>query len=329
MTELYGYYWNGDRFEEGRITLNGDSVIDFECCSLPSDKKIHTVFPGIVDGHTHVADSGLKLERKYSLEELVAPPNGLKHRYLSDTPRDVLIDGMKKYTSKLRSNGVSKFIDFREGGPEGVKMLREASPDAVILGRPVSKEFDSGEIDSVLNTADGIGISSITDMDRKYIDRIADAVRRRKKILALHVSERIREDIDYVISLDPDFIVHMVQATENDMKKCADSDIPVVVCASSNQYFGMTPNIKAMLDSGITVSLGTDNAMLCPSADIFSEFNVFRKILSAQGGNGDDAYRCLFTPESKLLYRQFPIEIHPENDAKVTVVPSSPDRIVG
>ena len=325
---MYGYFWNGGRFEEGCVTFEDGKITDAECCRIPSGEKVHTFIPGIVDGHTHTADAGLKLTKKYSLEELVAPPNGLKHRYLSDTPKDVLINDMRKYTAKLKSNGVSKFIDFREGGPEGAKMLREASPDAVILGRPVSPEFDINEIDSILDVADGIGISSITDMDHNYIDKIADAVHRKNKMLALHVSERIREDIDYVLSLNPDFVVHMVQATKEDMRKCADADVSIVVCASSNQYFGMTPDIKMMIDAGASVSLGTDNAMLCPSADIFNEFGIFWKILSAQGGTENDAFKCLIAHGGKLLYRQFPIKIQPGNDTEPVIVPSSPDRIL-
>ena len=326
MTELSGHIWNGDGFEEGTVRIENGVVTEVEYGKMTSSGCC-TIMPGLVDGHTHVADAGLRIDRKYTLEELVAPPNGLKHRYLKEISREGLISDMSEYTERLGMNGVSRFLDFREGGVDGCMMLRSASKNAVILGRPVSPEFDVNEMEDILRISDGIGISSISDIDHDYIERIADITHRRGKKLALHVSERIREDIDFVLSLEPDLIIHMVQATKDDVRKCADSDIPIVVCASSNGYFGMTPNIRMMLEQDASVSLGTDNAMLSPSANIFDEFKVFSDILQTQGGSVSDAFECLLKSGCKLLYREFPIEIQPGMDADITIVRSSPEDI--
>ena len=300
-----GRIWNGRLFEDGHLTVE-DGILrelefgerlkgaDFEGCILP----------GITDSHTHVADAGLKLDRKYGLEELVAPPDGLKHRYLSGTDEAVIRSEMGSYVGRLKDSGVSRFMDFREGGIAGARMLRDVSDRAVILGRPVSKEYDPNEIDGILEIADGIGIPSITDMDHGYIDSIADHVHRKNKMLALHVSERIREDIDYVLSLDPDFIVHMVQAADPDFRKCADSGIPISVCPSSNLYFGMIPPIKRMLDAGVDISLGTDNGMLFPSADIFDELRVMSQLTGTQIGDAESAFRTLYACGNKVLYEE-------------------------
>ena len=86
-----GRIWNGRTFEDGHLTVESGVIeelvfgetlkgADFEGC----------VIPGIVDTHTHVADCGLVLDRRYELEELVAPPNGLKHRYLRNTDASVI-----------------------------------------------------------------------------------------------------------------------------------------------------------------------------------------------------------------------------------------------
>ncbi len=325
MRELSGYVWNGDRFEEGTVTVDDGKIIDVEYGTV-SERNM-TIMPGLVDGHTHVADAGLRIDGRYTLEELVAPPNGMKHRYLNDTPRERILSDMANYTERLRKNGVSGFLDFREGGYDGCSMLRSVSKDAIILGRPTSKEFDANEMESILSISDGIGVSSISDMDHGYIEKIADITHRKNRMLVLHVSERIREDIDFVLSLEPDLVVHMVQATKDDVRKCADADVPIVVCASSNRYFGMTPNIGMMLGQGATVSIGTDNAMLSPSANIFDEFMVFNEILTAQGGDLSDSYECLINGGGKLLYRQFPIEIQPGMDADLTILRSPPNGI--
>ena len=183
------------------------------------------------------------------------------------------------------------------------------------------------EMESILKISDGIGISSISDMDHSYIEKIADITHRSGKKLSIHVSERIREDIDFVLSLEPDLIIHMVQATKDDVRKCADADVPIVVCASSNRYFDMTPDIRMMIESGASVSIGTDNAMLSPSANIFDEFRTFNNILSTQGGSLIDAYRCLIRNGCKLLYHEFPFKFQPGMDADITIIRSSPEDI--
>ena len=300
-----GRIWNGRSFEDGHLVIDNGIVKDVVFGEL-SETSDYTgcIMPGIVDTHTHVADAGLKLERKYGLEELVAPPNGLKHRYLSETDDSKIRSDMGRYISRLEASGVSRFIDFREGGIEGAGLLRSVSGDAVILGRPVSKEYDPNEIDGILQYADGIGIPSITDMDVGYIDAIADHVHKKNKMLALHVSERIREDIDKVISLEPDFIVHMVQATDPDMKKCAENDIPISVCPSSNLYFGMIPPVARMIDAGAEISIGTDNGMLFPSADIFDELRTMSGLLEKQGKDPMSAYAMLIAHGHKVLYKK-------------------------
>ena len=300
-----GRIWDGQGFEDGHITVESGIIKDAVFGELSKDADFKgCVIPGMVDTHTHVADSGLRLDRKYDLEELVAPPNGLKHRYLRETDPSVIKRDIRDYEFRLNAFGVSKYIDFREGGAEGSRMLREVSDKAAILGRPISKEYDVNEIDDILAVADGIGIPSITDMDYGYIEAIADHVHRKKKMLALHVSERIREDIDFVISLEPDFIVHMVQATDSDLSKCADNDIPISVCPTSNMYFGMVPPVGHMLDAGVDVSLGTDNGMLFPSGDFLSEIRVLADILASQGKERKCAFAAALACGHKVLYNE-------------------------
>ena len=326
MTEISGHIWNGEDFDEGSIIIEDGIVVDIMYGQPTSDEN-YTIIPGLVDGHTHIADAGLVLDDRYTLEELVAPPNGIKHRYLRNKSKDELISDMSDYATRLKMNGVSKFLDFREGGVEGCSMLRNASDDAIILGRPISNEFDPNEMESILKISDGIGVSSISDMDHSYIEKIADITHRSGKKLSIHVSERIREDIDFVLSLEPDLIIHMVQATKDDVRKCADADVPIVVCASSNRYFDMTPDIRMMIESGASISIGTDNAMLSPSANIFDEFRTFNNILSTQGGSLIDAYRCLIRNGCKLLYHEFSFKFQPGMDADITIIRSSPEDI--
>ena len=299
MEYYAGRIWSDDPFD-GYIGIE-DGVLR-EISTGPSpETPVRTghIAASVVDGHTHIGDAGLVLDRKYSLEELVAPPNGLKHRYLSSCSDDRIVEDMRGYVVSLCGD-VTEFIDFREGGVKGVSLIRRATDRAVVLGRPISPEFDVNEVEELLDMADGIGIPSISDMPLSYIEALADATHRRGKVLGIHVSERIREDIDTVLSLEPDFVVHMCEATDLDMRKCADRDVPVVVCATSNLYFGKVPPISRMVSAGLTLSVGTDNAMLCPP-DILREASVFTSVATEQGCPSDVGYGALFVGGSKCL----------------------------
>ena len=241
----------------------------------------HIILPPLIDAHTHCADAGVKPPEGMSLEELVAPPNGLKHRYLRETPRNILVSDMRDFSGHAVASGIRAFVDFREGGIEGCRMLREASDSAFVMGRPVSASFDSAEVDEILRISDGLALPSVSDMDRGYVENCAEAAHRAGKPFALHVSERIREDMEFVVSLEPAFVVHMVAASDSDMRMCADLGIPTVVCPRSNRYFGMVTPLGRMLDSGLTLAFGTDNAMLCPP-DLRGEAALASDILMCQ-----------------------------------------------
>ncbi len=272
----------------------------------------------LVNAHTHCGDYGLKVPPGLTLEELVAPPGGLKHRYLSGLDSKGLEDNIRRFDAASSGYGSASFIDFREGGAEGCMALRRCSRDVIILGRPISKEYDPEEISDILSVADGIGISSISDMDPSYLESVADDVRRERKIFAIHASERIREDIDTILSLDPAFVVHMCEATDDDMAKCAEAEVPIAICPTSNAYFGKETPIIRMLDNGADVMLGTDNGMLC-EPDMISEASVFSSLVSNQGGDPGEVWKAL-SNASKLLNRTSRME-YQISERYLTVIP--------
>ncbi len=280
--------------EDGRVTGIGTG----QCPVEPDGTGL--IVTDVVNMHTHCADYGLTIPEGMSLTDLVAPPDGLKHRYLRETPSERIGDDMARFSRDSRSSGSRTFVDFREGGLEGCRLLRANCPDAVILGRPTSPEFDPDEVESILEVADGIGISSISDMDRGYIESVADIVRERRKIFAIHASERVREDIDFILSLDPAFVVHMCEATDDDIAKCAEAEVPIVVCPTSNAYFGKVPPIARAQALGADLALGTDNGMLC-APDMLSEASVFASVAASQGGDPDACLRALTCVTGKIL----------------------------
>lgn len=318
LSDRYGLREGWVTAEDGRITGIGNGS-----CPIEPDVR-GFILKDTLNMHTHCADYGLDIPKGMSLSDLVAPPNGLKHRYLRETPSNILEESMTRFGEDSRRSGSRSFVDFREGGSEGCRMLRRSVPDAIVLGRPISPEFDPEEIDAILETSDGIGVSSISDMDRGYIESIADAVREKRKIFAIHASERIREDIDFILSLDPAFVVHMCEATDSDIVKCAEAEVPIVLCPTSNSYFGKrTPAARALL-LGADIALGTDNGMLC-RPDMVSEASRLHSLLS--DGDPCQSLRALTRCSGKILNA---VENHkqPTGPGPVTVLPS-PNMDVG
>ncbi|MBP5203804.1 MAG: amidohydrolase family protein [Candidatus Methanomethylophilaceae archaeon] len=308
------YVYSAGSFERIRIEI--EDGFFHEADGVPSFKL--ALFEDVTDAHTHCADYGLSVPPGMSIEELVAPPDGLKHRYLRDSSKEILSESMSRFAEDARAFGCSAFVDFREGGAEGCRLLKEACPEAVVLGRPVSPEFDPGEVEDILRHADGIGLPSISDMPSRYVEQVADAVRERGSILAIHASERVREDIDAVLSLDPAFVVHMCEASDSDLLKCAEAEVPVVACPGSNMYFGKVPPLARMQDMGVDIALGTDNGMLRPP-DMAAEASLFVEVMESQGGDPAAVFGALSILNCKILNRN--IRIGGERRRRFMAVP--------
>lgn len=259
-------YRPGEGVEEGWLLHDGARILDSGEGKPPSPPEATgIIIPTPVNAHTHVGDRvarGIDFSGM-SLAEVVKPPHGLKHRILGRTPRAELVNGMRDALSEMAYAGARVAIDFREGGVDGARMLREAADGAparaVVLGRAPS--WTDEEIAAVLAEADGIGFPGLADAQGDAPERAAAACHRARKPFALHLSEARREDVDRALALKPAFLVHCVHATEDDLDAIAAARVPIVSCPRSNALFGGRADIPAMLDRDIDVALGTDNAM--------------------------------------------------------------------
>src|SRR5207245_10855533 len=190
---------------------------------------------------------------------------GLKHRVLAKAKDAAVIAAMRRAMATMIRTGATGFSDFREGGLRGLKLLYASLAvlpmQGLALARPVGLSYDPREVAAILRASDGIAVSSYIDWPRDAIEKLAADVRRAKKIFAIHCSERVREEIDVVLDLKPAFLVHMVQATDADLERCADARVPIVVCPRSNALSGMTADIPRMLRQGVELRHGTHNAI--------------------------------------------------------------------
>jgi len=266
---IYGnILWKG-KFIKGTLIIKDGFVEDLK---KDGDFDIRgTVIPTFINMHTHIGDFSCQEEPKGTLEEIVGP-DGFKYKILRNKRR--VYYGMRRAMKYMEREGISHFVDFREGGKEGVDLILEAAKGLKI--KPIL--FARG----IYDNAEGVSLSSISDYDRDFILSTTKKAHAAGKLLSLHVSERIREDIEFVISLKPTFLVHMLEANDEDLKKVSDRGIPIVITPRSNLFFGKMPNIPRFTRFNISLALGTDNGMFSlPS--IFREMEMAYKLSKIYG----------------------------------------------
>ncbi len=312
MRYVSGQVLTPDGFIDGHIGFEDGVIHEMGKggCKAPVAQGI--IVPTLINSHTHIADYIVPLDLHESLEKLVAPPDGFKHRVLEAASEKNLKRAMVSMAAFMRCRGVTRFVDFREGGYEGSRLLssmRGGYPRPLILGRPKRLQFDWEEVDQILSTCEGIGVSSISDWDYGVLADLSAYVRSKGKVFALHASERVREDIDKVLDLKPSFLVHMTTATGSDIEACAAADVAIVVCARSNLFFGREPPLADMVRSGATVALGTDNAMIS-LPDILVEMEFAGRLLRKQGlADLGPVFDMAMKNGRKLLNEKSPIAI--------------------
>ncbi|MCL7418236.1 MAG: amidohydrolase family protein, partial [Halalkalicoccus sp.] len=251
---------------EGRVVCEDGRITAIEEERVESDR---IVVPAFVNAHTHIGDSIAKeAGRGLTLEELVAPPDGLKHRLLRESDREEMVRAVRRSIRFMHAGGVTAFMDFREGGADGVSVLREAADglpvDAVAMGRDELAALEVG---------DGYGASGAADAD---FAREREAAREAGKPFGIHAGENRTDDIEPALDLEPDYLVHMVNASEEHLDRVEREGIPVVGCPRANLVTNVgLPPIEELVGR-TTVALGTDNVML-NSPSMFREMEFAAK----------------------------------------------------
>lgn len=269
------------------------------------------IIPGLINAHTHIGDSFFKdFGVGKSLNELFKPINGLKHKLLSSANEKLIIKSMRSSILNMLRCGITTFADFREGGKKGIIMIKKAMRGlkirSIILGRPdyyfdeddVLKNHDMPEdkireVNEILDICDGIGLSGPNEYTNKAMKELSKLTKSKKKICAIHACEDKcsmdfslknfnQSEVERAIkNFEPDFIVHLTQARDDDIELVSKVNIPIVCCPRANSILGLgfPPMIK-MMKKGLIIALGTDNIML-NSPDLFREIDYTSRILRA------------------------------------------------
>ena len=258
--------------------------------------------PGFINAHTHIGDSiGKDVSLNDSVDEKIHPVYGIKSKILRQTPPENLTDFMRSTCHSMLQKGITTFVDFREGGIDGITLLQRALVDtplrSVILGRidfyqksteikknPPFPSQKSAELSRLVKTCDGIGISGANENSDSTLHHYSKI----SKLKAIHssetkqsvaVSKRLTGKSETVraLSLKPDFLVHMTFASKSDLLRASKQARGIVVCPRANSSLAEgIPDISLMQRCGCTLALGTDNVMI-NSPDMFREMDFIWK----------------------------------------------------
>ena len=267
------------------------------------DVNRSVVCPSFINGHIHIGDSIIKDEGySLSLSEMVRPPDGVKHKALADASDDDLIYAMTQSMEDMINSGTTHFIDYREGGVKGVKLLKKASSNLsitpIILGRDDSFYGSDPDLIKVkkairklLKVCDGIAPSGFGEITCEVANLIVKECNREGKISSIHVAESEKNQIESLNKYDITEIargfesnfnqlVHLTNPKSDDLNLASKSNQNIVVCPRANATLnvGVVP-LNKMLDLKIKPMLGTDNVMI-NSPDMFRELEFTLKIMS-------------------------------------------------
>ncbi|MBZ2165579.1 amidohydrolase family protein [Methanobacterium spitsbergense] len=267
------------------------------------DGKGCVAAPSLINSHVHMGDSVAKdVGDGYPIDQIVKPPNGIKHRILAETSSQNIIDAMQSTIDLMFQTGTTTFVDFREGGFKGIDLLRKAAEGIpirkIVLGRHESfyNSNNSSQlertVEMILKSCDGIGLSGFGEIDDEVASTITEICRKESKLSSIHVAEYEElqmnsleltgeTEVERALKAGFDLLVHVTSPLNDDLKLISETGTPIVSCPRSNGSLGVgIPPLKEMLDLGISVSLGTDNLMF-NSPNMFTEMEFALKITRA------------------------------------------------
>ena len=264
------------------------------------------LIPGLINSHTHIGDSiGKDVSLDSNVDSRIHPVSGIKQKILTETPKKELAKFIRKSATSMLRKGTTTFVDFREGGIEGIQLLKDALKGnpirSIILGRidyyqtksDIQKntpmpEFYKSELKSLLRNCDGVGISGPNENSDSNLTTYSKI----KKLRAIHAAETTQSystsqkifnssEPRRALLAKPTFLVHMTFASKSDLRQASKKTRGIVICPRANAALAEgIPDIELMEKMNCSLAIGTDNVMI-NSPDLFREMDYLWKVSMA------------------------------------------------
>ena len=302
-------YGNDLKFiEKTSVRINGNTFQKIASKIKPAKNKVVNcddllLIPGLINSHTHIGDSIAKdIALNKDTDSKIHPVFGIKQKILRETEPKKLAYFMRKTVKSMLKKGTTTFVDFREGGLDGVLLIQKVLSNipirAIILGRlefyqsknqikkntPIPQSYQN-KIESLLTNCDGIGISGSNENSDSALKQLSKT----KKIRAIHCAETKQSYLkskqttrktepQRCLLLKPNFLVHMTYASKSDLRLVSKKISGIVVCPRANASLAEgIPDIEQMMKMNCNVAIGTDNLMI-NSPDLFREMDFLWKV---------------------------------------------------
>ena len=255
------------------------------------DAQGYLIIPGLINSHIHIGDSiGKDLSSNADLDTRVHPNHSIKKTILEKTEPSQLKQLMRNAAITMLNKGITTFVDFREGGINGINMLHTALKGIpikrIILGRldfncfygnlnkekkvfttkknifqnciAKENEIDNKEIfkygKELLNLCNGFGISGANENDD-------DALRIYKNIKETYIENAFKKE-------KPIIAIHVaesIQSVNESLKNTGKTEIERIA-------FTLDPDIYVHLTNPTQSDLDLLNStnkcvIVCPRAN--------------------------------------------------------------
>ncbi|MCW4353005.1 amidohydrolase [Hoyosella sp. YIM 151337] len=295
-------------FDDGYVAVRGDtieSVGNGSPASEPGTEVIDArgcaVLPGFVNAHTHLAMTLFRgIADDVGLQDFLTKVVGEESRTLN--PARIYAGATDACRESILA-GTTAALDMywfpeqaaRAGRPYGVTVA--AGPAFANFATPektsVDRKLEAAE--SWLSRGNGQGPQwlmphSAYALTRDHLNALGSLAQRYGARIHVHASENERE-VDTVREMhgaspievladaglltDRTVVAHAVQLSDNDIRLLAEYGAYVAHCPWSNLKLasGIAP-VRALLDAGVRVCLGTDGAVSSNSLDLWSSIRL-------------------------------------------------------
>jgi 5-methylthioadenosine/S-adenosylhomocysteine deaminase len=267
--------------------------------------------PGLVNTHSHAPmvlfrgqGEGLPLDRW--LREVMWP------REARLTPEDVEV-AMTAASAEMLANGITTSVEMYFH-PERIAAAVGTTGARAIVPAPLVPLPGMGSLDDQLQAAVDLAAGAPPDGGVEYglgphaaytvplavLRDAARAAREHGLLLHLHVAETVLEDaglraehgmsVPALLAADDVLggrvlAAHCVHLDDADLALWREHDVAVAHCPASNAKLasGIAP-LRAMLDAGVRVGLGTDGPASNDSLDLFADLRLAAQLARLAGG---------------------------------------------